>query len=99
MDWAVVKDTFKPLCYNKYFITAVCFLLWVAFVDDDSVFLRYSLSSKVSALEHEKELLKEEIAQSKRKMDELMSSSEQLEKFAREEYFMKKDDEVIFILK
>jgi len=40
----------------------------------------------------------EEIEQNNRKMKELQSSTENLEKFGREEYLMKKKDEVLFIV-
>ena len=99
MDRQAIKDTFKPLVKSPYIFISAFFLFWLMFVDEDTLFLRFELSRKLSHLEDEKEQLQHEIDQTRRKMDELMSSKDNLEKFTREEYFMKKDDEVIFIIK
>lgn len=100
MNRQAIKDTLKPLVKSPYVIVSVGFLLWMIFVDEDNLIKRYELSHKVSVLKAEKEQLKEDISQTVRKMEELKSSNrENLEKFAREEYLMKKDDEVIFIVK
>ena len=75
------------------------FLVWMLVVDEDNMIARYDYSRQIDELEAEKTLLKEQIEQDRRKMQELMSNKSSLEKFAREEYYMKRDDEVIFIIK
>lgn len=92
-------EVFKPLFKNKYVITVMGFLLWITFFDSDNLYYRYSLYQKVRELNQEKERLASSIEEEKQKMKDLSSSKENLEKFAREEFFMKKDDEVIFIIK
>ena len=67
--------------------------------DGNDLISSYRLSQKVRKLEAERDALKESIEQDRRKMDELKSSREKLEKFAREEYYMKRDDEVVFIVR
>jgi len=99
MDRQAIVDTLKPLVKNKYVIAVFCFVMWLTFVDQDTLYERYKLNKQVGQLEQERDELKENIAQTRRKMDELKSDKEALEKFAREEYFMKKSDEVIFIVK
>ena len=49
-------------------------------------------------MEQEKEKLTNEIEQNKRKMKELKGGKEKLEKFGREEYLMKKENEVVFVI-
>lgn len=93
-----IRNLAKPLLTNKYVLAVVIFLI-LLMVDSNSLFLRMDLSRKIDKLEQEKEYLKAHIAETTRQMNELKSSNEQLEKFAREEYFMKKDDEVVFIIK
>ncbi|MBP5365345.1 MAG: septum formation initiator family protein [Bacteroidales bacterium] len=92
-------EVFKPLLKNKYVITVLGFLLWIAIFDSDNLCYRYSLYQKVNELNQEKARLTRSIEDEKQKMQDLNSSKESLEKFAREEFFMKKDDEVIFIIK
>jgi len=50
-------------------------------------------------MKKQKELYQEQIKKNKTKIEELQSSPENLEKFAREEYLMKKEDEVIFVIR
>ncbi len=73
--------------------------MWLLFFDANSLVERYKLSREVVRMEVEKERLTEQIVQTERKMNELKSDRDQLEKFAREEYLMKRNDEVIFIIK
>lgn len=49
-------------------------------------------------LENDREYYMERIEEDSRKLNELKTSDENLEKFAREEYFMKKDNEDIYII-
>jgi cell division protein FtsB len=50
-------------------------------------------------MEKEIRFYQDEIKSDKQKKDELLSGKEGLEKFAREHYFMKKQNEDIFIIK
>lgn len=99
MNSQAIIDTLKPLVKNKYVIAVFCFVMWLTFVDQDTLLVRWELYRKVSQLKDERDRLKEDIEQARRKMDELKSDKAALEKFAREEYLMKKPDEVIFIVK
>ncbi len=100
MQWIRnIKASLTPLFKNKAVLIVLGFFVWVAACDEDSVIDYFHLRSKVQALEAEKAELEQSIEQNRRKMEELKNSRETLEKFAREEYFMKRDAEVIFILK
>ncbi|MBQ3636047.1 MAG: septum formation initiator family protein [Bacteroidales bacterium] len=94
-----IRDAFATLLNSKYMLVVIGFLLWMAFMDEDNIFVRYSYGKKIEVLEKEKAKLESEIESDKRKMKELKTNKESLEKFAREEYYMKKDNEVIFIIK
>ncbi len=92
-------QSIPPALRNKYVIAILAFSVWVAFFDQNSLLFRYKLSSRINKIEKQKEIYQQQIEMNKRKIDELQSSTENLEKFAREEYMMKKDDEVVFIIK
>ncbi len=94
-----ILEVVKPLFQNRITFGVIIFVIWMAFFDEDNVFVRINLSRKVSELQEEKAQLQSTIERDRRKMEELSSDRSQLEKFAREEYFMKKNDEVIFIVK
>lgn len=99
VDLSDLKETVITLARCKYFIIVCVFLVWIAFVDDDNLIVKYSQTQAIAKLEAEKARLESSIENDKRKMSELRNNRESLEKFAREEYYMKKDNEVIFILK
>ncbi len=98
MKKSLLWQTIRPLFKNKYFITAFGFLIWISFFDQNNLVERYSITRKINQLEREKVKLTNEIEQNKRKMQELRGNREKLEKFGREEYLMKKKDEVVFVI-
>lgn len=83
---------------NFYFIAAAIFLLWMLVLDSNNFVARYQLSTKLSALEDEKEYYEEKIKEVQQDRDELFGDRESIEKFAREKYLMKKESEDIFIV-
>ena len=84
---------------NFYFITAVCFVLWMVFLDNNDLFSRFRLSRKMNSLENEKTYYQEKIKEVEEDRNELFGDKESIEKFAREKYLMKKENEDIFIVK
>lgn len=82
---------------NKYAISALVFLGWMLFFDRNDVISQYTYRSKLSKLQNEEKYFTLEIEKIKKDMNELMSNPKSLEKFAREKYLMKKDDEEIFV--
>jgi cell division protein FtsB len=83
---------------NFYFLTGLFFLVWIAFLDDNNLIARFSLSSKLNSLENEKEYYEEKIIEVEKDRDELFGNKESLEKFAREKYLMKKETEDVFVV-
>ena len=83
---------------NKFFITGVAFVVWIAFLDKTNLMYQYQFQSEVNKLESQKEFFIKEIRETREEQQELLSSPEKLEKFAREKYYMKKDNEDLFII-
>lgn len=83
---------------NKYTITFLIFLVWLAFFDHNSLMEKWQLTRKISTLRKEKSYYQEKIKEDTRKIEELLGSKENLEKFAREQYLMKKTNEDIFVI-
>lgn len=88
----------KPLIRDKYTVTVLVFIVWMLFFDQNSIIDSVSLARNIKSLKQEKERLINEINENRQNINELQSSAENLEKFAREEYLMKKRDEDIFII-
>jgi len=87
-----------PWVKNKYFLTVVAFIIWVCFFDKNDLISQFSFRRQLKELEEDKAYYIREIEKNKKDMTELMSDPEHLEKYAREHYLMKKDDEEIFII-
>jgi cell division protein DivIC len=89
----------KKILLNKYLIVFVLFTVFVTFFDEHSLIHRWETYRKIVGMEKELKFYQDEIKSTKQKKNELQSSKENLEKFAREHYFMKKKNEDIFIIK
>ncbi|TKB96968.1 FtsB family cell division protein [Pedobacter cryophilus] len=86
------------LLKNKYFLCSIAFIVWMLFFDRNDVASQYDYRTKVNKLEEEKEFYNKEIAQAEKDLQELTTNSEKLEKFARERYLMKRDNEDVFVI-
>ena len=84
---------------NKYTVTILIFGIWLTFLDHNSLIDRFQLRSKIETLKKEKNYYQKKIEEDTRKTKELLSNRKNLEKFAREEYLMKRANEDIFIIK
>jgi len=87
-----------PVLRNKYILTIVIFILWVLLLDSNNLISRLKELKNLKKLKAEKEYYVNRIEEDKRKLNELKTSSRNLEKFAREEYRMKKPDEDLYII-
>lgn len=79
-------------------LTMLFFVVWIIFFDQNNLIDRFQSIQKNRSLENEKTYYQEKIEDDKRKLNELRTDRENLEKFAREQYYMKKDNEDIFVL-
>jgi len=82
---------------NKYMLILVLFLVWMVFFDTNSYFIHKELNDDVNALEESKEFYKEEIENDKAFIEK-MKDSDEVEKYAREKYYLKKENEDIYII-
>ncbi len=94
---SVFSTRILPVIKNKYVITILAFLLWMTVFDENNFIAQYKTRQKLMELEKDKRYYTTEIANNKESLNELMSSMDNLEKFAREKYLMKRDNEDIFV--
>ena len=92
--WKKILNVLK----NKYFIVSVAFLVWLVFFDQNNIISQFKLSGKLKQLKQQKEYYELEIRNNEKATMELMNDTDQLEKYAREKYLMKKDNEDLFII-
>ncbi len=89
---------FKKYINNKYFYTGLLFLIWWVFFDQESIIVQYDLVSVRASLEDQKEYYNKEIEKDKAAIVTLQNDTVFLEKYGREKYFMKKDNEDVFVI-
>lgn len=87
-----------PYIKNKYLITVIGLGVWVIFFDKNDLSTQLELREKVRQLEKERDYFAHEIDIINNQVKELTTNSEALERFAREEYLMKRDNEDIFVI-
>ncbi|MBC7566387.1 MAG: septum formation initiator family protein [Pedobacter sp.] len=86
------------LLRNKYFLSVIAFVVWMLFFDKNDILAQYEFKSQVNKLQEEKDFYVKEIETVKKDLNELNTNLNTAEKFAREKYFMKKDNEDVFVI-
>jgi cell division protein FtsB len=83
---------------NKYVIFTAIMVVWIGFFDRYNVIRRIKDTVDLHKMQDERAYYEQKIQVVSKSRDELFSNEENLEKFARERYFMKKDNEEVFIV-
>lgn len=84
--------------FNKYLIVLGGFIVWIMFFDGNNLMQHRKNIAELEQLEKQVKFYKHKIEADKRKLYELQTNDENLEKFAREQFLMKKADEDIFVI-
>ena len=84
---------------NKYFISSLVFILWVIFLDNYSLISQTKTYNKLEKLKKKKFYYEKEIEKDSIELYKLRNMEEEQERFAREKFLMKKENEDVFIIK
>ena len=94
----IFLNAFLNTIKNKYLFAFLVFSVWMIFLDDNNIlFLRQNMN-KLKRYRIESNYYKEKILADSERLKELQTSSKNLEKFAREQFLMKKKNEDIFVI-
>ena len=83
---------------NKYFWVTMSFIVWMIFFDKNDLFSQYQYHEQLSKLKQERDFYSTQTDKVNKDLDELTSNPAKLEKFAREKYLMKKDNEDVYVI-
>ena len=83
---------------NKFVIAGSFFLVWMLFFDVKDVVSQFNRRNELKDLQKSKEYYNQQIAQEQQALRDLKSDPSAIEKYAREKYLMKRDNEDIFII-
>ncbi len=91
------KQTFK-IVTNKYVIAFSVFAVMMFFFDDNNLFVQLDRKRQLNELLTNKKYYEEKINTTKQELTHLQSNAAAIEKFVRENYMMKMDNEDVFII-
>lgn len=86
------------ILHYKYFLVIVVCTLLIGVVGEDSVLKRVRLELQIEDLKNEIKKYEDQHAADSKQLQEIRRSPKAIERIARERYFMKADDEDIFVL-
>ena len=87
-----------PFVFNKYFLASSLFAVWMLFFDRNDVFTQLDRKADLREIEQSKEYFSKKIAEGKKFSSDMRSNTDAVEKFAREKYLMKRDNEDLFLI-
>jgi cell division protein FtsB len=83
---------------NRYVITFVIFALWIFVFGPSRLTIQWDLSNKLEKVQSEKQFYLDEIAKNVKASEELLTNDDNLERYAREKYWMKRDNEDVYLV-
>ncbi len=83
---------------NKFFLAATGFVIWMLFFDRNDVFTQRERKKELAEMKASKAYFAKQIAENREISNALQFNASAIEKFARETYLMKKDNEDLFLV-
>ena len=94
-------DLFKKtlgFLWNRYVIAFLVFVLFVLILGPNNLRTQYRLSKVEEDIRNERQFYLDEIEKNRKISKELMTNLDNLERFAREKYWMKRDNEDVYLI-
>lgn len=87
-----------PFLKNKYLLTGLAFVIWLAFFDRNNLVSQFRSHKVLNDLNTEKKFYIDQAQQDSVALHELTTDTASMERYAREKYMMKRDSEDIYII-
>ncbi len=97
-EWRKKFQKLHPAFRNPYLISLLLFMLWMLFMDENNLLNQYRKYSQLKELRQKRAYYLEQIKTTNQQYAELTTNPESQEKFAREKYRMKRDNEDVFVI-
>ena len=92
------KTSFFKMVRNKYLITITAFIILMLFIDHNDFFAQLEHKRQLNELLTSKKFYQAQIDQTKKNLADLQNNSAALEKYAREKFLLKRDNEDVFVV-
>lgn len=83
---------------NKYLVTSLIFAVIMLFTDHNNLFEQLDRKRELNNLVSKKEYYQQEIEKTKKELSDLSNNAAAIEKYAREKFLMKRDNEDVFVI-
>ena len=83
---------------NKFLLASLFFLIWMLFFDRNDMFTQMERRSELDELRQSKQYFEKQIAENRKFSKDLQFNASAIEKYAREKYLMKRENEDLFII-
>lgn len=93
----ILSNKYFKFFTNLYILSSLLFIFWMLFMDTNSYLFHKELNTEINSLKEQKKRLKIEIEKDKKLIEDL-NDMDNYEAFAREKFFMKKNNEEIYII-
>ena len=93
----IKENKFVKFFTNRYVLILITFCVWMLFFDENSYLVHKEFNKEIEKLEVALDFYKKKIKEDKKTIKNLQDSLE-IERFAREQYLMKKENEDIYII-
>ena len=91
-------DKLPPILKNKFILVTLILFVWVAFFDSNNWIKQAKLKSKIKDLKEQKNYYQDEIEKDSVSLFDLTNNQKTQEKFAREKFLMKKENEDVIVI-
>ena len=83
---------------NKYILALTVFAVLMLFIDHNDIFNQLNRKQQLNDLLASKKFYQQQIDQTKKNLSDLQNNSAALEKYAREKFLLKRDNEDVFVV-
>lgn len=83
---------------NKYVIASTAFIIVMLFLDHNDIFVQLDRQRQLKELTASKDYYEQQIEQTRKNLSNLENNPVAIEKYAREKYLLKKDNEDLFVV-
>lgn len=84
---------------NKFVVTPIVFFVWMLFFNDVDLWFIWSSHRELQDMKEQVEYFKTENENTREALHDLTTNEKTLEKFAREQYYMKRPNEDLYVIK
>ena len=99
INYQKITNKIPKYLKNKYFIAIILFIVWIVFFDNYNLIKQNKIKNNIEELEENKAFYTTEIEKDSTEFQDLLHDKEKREKFAREKFLMKKENEDLYIIR